>query len=241
MRVCVIVPMYNEEAIARLSIETILSYTSKLPPIVTVLVVNDCSQDGTEKIIKDLVNQCKESELQLISHSENRGYGAALQTGIRFATDNNYDYVLFMDSDLTNHPKYLEIFYEKMSEDWDYIKATRYSNGGGVVGVPWKHRIISWVGNFITRLFCRLPLTDFTNGFRAVKVDILKQMNLTECGFVIIMEELCQAQYLTESFCEIPYMLTSRKEGQGATRFSYGPGTCMRYLKYAFKSFLRSR
>ena len=238
MRVCVVIPMYNEQAIAKSSTETILSYTKKLPTPVTVLVVNDGSQDTTCNILKDLQNRYKEGELQVISHPQNMGYGAALKTGIKFAIDNNYHYVLFMDSDLTNHPKYFENFYEKMDEGWDYIKATRYARGGSVQCVPWHHRVISTVGNFVARILYGLPLTDITNGFRAVKVDILRQMNLTECGFVIIMEELYQARYLTRSFCEIPFMLTSRQANQGKTHFSYGPGTCLHYLKYAVKSFL---
>lgn len=241
MRVCVVVPMYNEEAIAELSVKTILTYINKLPPEVTLLVVNDGSHDNTEMIVNDVIHREKTDCLQLLSHKKNKGYGAALQTGINFAIENNYDYVLFMDSDLTNHPKYLKKFYEKMSEGWGYIKATRYSKGGGVKNVPWNHRIISVVGNFINKVLFGFPLTDSTNGFRAVKVDILKQMMLTECGFVIIMEELYQAKYITESFCEIPYILTSRKEAQGGTYFSYSLSTCIKYLKYSLKSFLRRR
>ena len=240
MRVCVIVPMYDEEAIAQASIETIFSYTRQLPPIVTLLVVNDGSRDATVEIIGRLVAQISDNnQLQMISHIVNKGYGAALRTGIKFAIDNNYDYAIFMDSDLTNHPKYLKTFYEKILEGWDYIKATRYSKGGGVKGVPWNHRVISVAGNFIARVLYKLPLTDLTNGFRAVKVDILKKINLSEFGFAIIMEELYQAKYLTNSFCEIPYVLTSRKEGEGKTLFSYSPRTCFQYLKYAIKSFLK--
>jgi len=237
MQVCIIVPMYNEEAIARLSIETILKYAKKIPDVVTVTVVNDGSKDATENIIIGLQSQNNENNLKLVSHLDNRGYGAALRTGIQFAINNNYDYALFMDSDLTNHPRYLKDFYEKMLEGWDYIKATRYSKGGRVEGVPWMHRFISLVGNIIARILCGLPITDFTNGFRAVKVAILKKMNLKEPGFVIIMEELCQAKSLTNSFCELPYTLTSRAQGQGKTHFSYSPGVCMKYLGYAFRSF----
>lgn len=231
--------MYNEEAIAKVNTEIILSFTSKLPPAVTVLVVNDGSQDATGNIIEELLGNYNSKQLCLISHSDNRGYGAALRTGIKFASDNNYDYTIFMDSDLTNHPRYLESFYEKINEGWDYIKATRYSKGGGVTGVPWGHKIMSLVGNYIAKLMYGLPLTDFTNGFRAVKTNILKQINYTENGFVIIMEELYHAKFLTKSFCEIPYILTSRKDNQGQSHFSYGPRVCMQYLKYAIKSFLK--
>lgn len=240
MRVCIVIPMYNEEEIAKHSIETIISYTKRLPPTITVLVVNDGSEDATENIIKQMINEQGNGDLQLVSHPVNQGYGAALRTGINFAVDNNYDYVLFMDSDITNHPKYLQKFYEKMVDGCDYVKATRYAKGSAIIGVPWQHRILSAMGNLLAKILYRLPLTDLTNGFRAVKVDILKKMRLSESGFSIIMEELYYAKYLAQSFSEIPYVLTSRGDDQGRSKFSYGPSTYFRYLKYVIKSFLQS-
>lgn len=240
MRVCIVIPMYNEEEIAKHSIETIISYTRKLPPTITVLIVNDGSKDATENIVKQMINKLKNEELQLVSHPVNQGYGAALMTGADFAIDNNYDYALFMDSDLTNHPKYLQKFYEKMVDGCDYIKATRYAKGSATVGVPLQHRILSAMGNLLAKILYGLPLTDLTNGFRAVRVNILKKMNLSEPGFSIIMEELYHAKYLAQSFCDIPYVLTSRVDGQGRSKFSYGPRTYFRYLKYPVKSFLQS-
>lgn len=240
MKVCIVIPMYNEEEVVKNSIETIISYTKKLPPIITVLVVNDGSEDATEDIVKQMITELGNHDLQLVSHSANRGYGAALMTGTNFAVDNNYDYVLFMDSDLTNHPKYLQKFYEIMIDGYDYIKATRYAKGGTTVGVPLRHRILSAMGNLLAKILYGLPLTDLTNGFRAVKVDILKKMNLSESGFSIIMEELYYVKYLAHSFYDIPYVLTSRIDGQGKSKFSYGPRTYFRYLKYPVKSFLHS-
>lgn len=240
MKICVVVPMYSEQAIARDSINTILSYTKKIPALVTLLIVNDASNDDTKAIVEETVEQINDNDrLKMISHTENQGYGTANRTGVKFAEEYNYDYVLFMDCDLTDHPKYIKAFYEKMKDGWDYIKATRYSKEGGVEGVPWSHRIISIIGNRVAGFLFGLPLSDFTNGFRAVKTDILKQIDFTEKGFVIIMEELYRAKFLTDSFCEISHILTSRKMDQGQTHFSYGPSACMRYLKYAVKSFLR--
>lgn len=236
MNVCVVVPMYNEESIARESIQTMLHFTGTLPPVVTLVVVNDGSTDNTELIIRNATTGLAEKRFTLITHPSNQGYGTALRTGIRYALENAYDYVLFMDSDLTNHPKYLKDFYEKMLEDWDYIKATRYSQGGRVVAVPWNHRLISFVGNAIARKLYRLPITDITNGFRAVKTNVMKRMQLRENDFAIIMEELSQAKRLTRSFAEVPYVLTSRQQGHGTTRFLYTPKTCVRYLRYALKS-----
>ena len=72
MRICVVVPMHNEEAIAKTSIETILSYTKLLPGIVTVCVVNDGSQDATGRILEELLKHYEKEQLRLISHTHNR-------------------------------------------------------------------------------------------------------------------------------------------------------------------------
>ena len=240
MKVCIVIPMYNEEDVVRETLETIVKYTVELPSDIIILVVNDGSQDSTEEIVRQVAERQKAVDIQLISHFVNKGYGAALMTGIDFAVKKNYDYALFMDSDLTNHPKYLQKFYEKMVDGCDYIKATRYAKGSAIVGVALRHRILSAMGNLLAKTLYGLPLTDLTNGFRAVKVSLLKKMNLSEPGFSIIMEELYYAKCLTQSFCEVPYVLTSRVNGQGRSKFSYGPRTYFRYLKYPVKSFLQS-
>ena len=241
MRVCIIIPVYNEQTIIGRNIETVMMYAMKLPSELTVLIVNDGSKDATAQILEGLLKLYEGKGLRVVTHPENRGYGAALRTGIGFAVENHYDYALFMDCDLTNHPRYLSDFYGKMISGWDYIKATRYLKGGAVEGVPWSRRIVSIMGNSVARLLYGLPLTDLTNGFRAVKVDILKQMTLTETGFPIIMEELHQAKYLTKSFCEVPYVLTSRNGEEGKTHFTYDMKTCLQYLKYAAWSFVKKK
>lgn len=236
LKVCIVIPMYNEEAIARRSIETILPYVHELPYPTTVLIVDDGSKDRTAAIVQECIDRVGgQNLLTMVSHVSNQGYGAALRTGMRYAIDQGYDYALFMDSDLTNHPKYLKLFYSKMAEGCDYIKATRYREGGGMEGVSFKRRMFSQVGNMVGRLLIRLPLTDVTNGFRAVRTDILRRLNLKENGFAIIMEELAQAKCYARSFGEVPYILTERTQDQGATHFLYTFATMRKYLGYAVK------
>ena len=95
------------------------------------------------------------------------------------------------------------LFIDKMYVGYDYIKATRYGKGGSVTGVSWKSRCLSIVGNYIAKFLYKLPLTDLTNGFRAVKLNIYKEMDLKEPGFAIIMEELYYVKFITDSFCEM--------------------------------------
>ncbi|MCX5699159.1 MAG: glycosyltransferase family 2 protein [Candidatus Omnitrophica bacterium] len=240
MRACIVIPMYNEERIVRQSIKTILGYLKQLPLEVKLVVVDDGSQDRTRALLEEYRAE-DPGRLILISHQHNLGYGAALRTGIAFAIQNGFEYAVFMDSDLTNHPKYLTNFYDLMLKGYDYIKASRYIPGAGVLGVPWHRKLISSWGNRAARLLFGLPLHDLTNGFRAVKTAILSKIELTENGFALILEELFLSKPLVRSYAEIPYVLTSRTEGQGKTHFTYDFKTYFAYLKYAIRSLGKRR
>jgi dolichol-phosphate mannosyltransferase len=241
MKVCIVIPMHNEEAGARAHLETILAYTRQLPPATCVLVVNDGSTDATEKLVKQLIAEQPDDHLRLISHADNLGYGAANQTGARTALAQGCDYALFMDSDLTNHPKYLAAFYAPMQQGVDYIKASRYIPGGGMEGVPWTRRAISRAGNAVARALYGLPLHDCTNGFRAVSARVLGRLRLHEKKFALIAEELYQAKFLAKSFAEIPNVLTARGGTSQPSSFTYPPAVFWTYLKYALKAFARVR
>jgi dolichol-phosphate mannosyltransferase len=234
MKLCIVIPVYNEAAIIKKSLEIILPYTRQLPAQVTVLLVNDCSQDNSEEIIKAIIADQPDEHLQMVSHTVNQGYGGANRTGAQYAIDNGFDYVLYMDSDLTNHPKYLKDFYQKMEEGYDYIKATRFSKGGGYEGVPWKRRAISRLGNFVGKLITGVPIHDLTNGFRAVKIDVLKNVKLTERHFSVIIEELMKSRKYVQHMCEIPNILGNREDAARQTAFTYDFKTYWRYFKYLF-------
>ena len=96
--------MYNEENLVKESLETIIKYTNDLQYTVEIIVVNDGSNDSTKLIVQQIADRKDSNKLILLSHQNNKGYGAALKTGINYALLHKYDYVLFMDSDLTNHP-----------------------------------------------------------------------------------------------------------------------------------------
>ena len=134
--VAVIIPMYNEERGAEQCVRTVKRALESLPTRTVLIVVDDGSTDATRKILETLA---AEAALVVLKHERNLGYGGALRTGARYAYSAGYDYVLFMDSDLTNDPVSLPAFLRKMREGCDVIKATRYAAGGRVVGVPsWK-------------------------------------------------------------------------------------------------------
>ena len=102
--------------------------------------------------------------------------------------------------------------------------------------VPAWRKLFSLAGRAVFRICFRLPLTDYTQGFRAIRGTVLAKMKLTETGFPILIEEIYQARKYTDKFSEIPFVLTGRKVG--SSKFNYTPGVFRDYLKYALKSII---
>ena len=231
--------MFNEEAGAERCVVEVCRELARLPHRSRLIVVDDGSSDGTPAILHRLAPA--QPLLQVVTHPVNRGYGAALRTGVEVAHEGGFDYVLFMDSDLTNSPADVPRFVAAMERGADVVKATRYSGGGGVRGVPFARWIVSAVGNRVARVLFGVPIHDCTNGFRAVKVSLLRRMALRERRFPIIMEELYWCRFLARSYAEVPVVLTSRRADQRPTAFVYRPSVFWSYLKYPLFAFLRRR
>lgn len=232
---CIVIPMYNEEAGAERCVRSVCCVLDSLACRSRLLVVNDGSRDRTGEILEQLALEL--ANLTVVTHDHNKGYGAALRTGTRRAAAAGFDYVLFMDSDLTNDPSDIPKFASSMQAGIDVIKASRYRGGGGMDEVPWKRRCVSRAGNFVARVLFGLGLRDCTNGFRAVRTSILARMDLRENDFSIIMEELYQCKLLAHSYAEIPVRLKNRGEAQRSTSFSYRPAVFRKYLMFALKAF----
>ena len=231
---CVVIPMYNEERGAEDCVRRVCAVLAGIQISSKLLVVNDGSRDATSVILDRLALNLP--NLEVVHHERNSGYGSALRTGMRKAAEAGFDYALFMDSDLTNDPADIPQFVDRMKEGYDVIKATRYSLGGEVRGVPAYRVLISRVGNAIARRLYGLPITDCTNGFRAVRTSLLQQMELKEQKFPIIMEELYYCKRLAKTFAQVPVRLTNRGKEQRPTSFAYRPRVFYDYLKYPVRS-----
>jgi dolichol-phosphate mannosyltransferase len=231
----VVIPMYNEEAGAAECVRAVCRQLAELPNHTRLIVVEDGGRDRTAEILAAL--EAEEASLTVVRHPHNMGYGAALKSGARRAYEDEFEYALFMDSDLTNHPRDIPRFAAAMVEGADVLKATRYSGGGSVADVPAYRVWISRIGNALARLLFRLPVCDCTNGFRAVRTRLLMAMDLRENRFPIIMEELYWCKFLKATFAEVPVTLTNRSQQQRPTSFAYMPNVFWQYLKYPLRAF----
>lgn len=223
--------MFNEEAGAERCVQEIVRVLVGLPNQTALIVVNDGSSDRTADVLDSLRGQPR---LDVVTHPANRGYGAALTTGAARAAECGFEYVLFMDGDLTNDPADIPRFARLMGDELDVIKGSRYTAGGRMVGVPWRRAAVSRAGNVVARLLFRLPVRDCTNGFRAVRTALLSRMRLRERGFPVIMEELYWCRTLARSFGEVPVTLTNAGR---ASSFRYTPAVLSAYLRYPLRAF----
>jgi len=233
----VIIPMYNEEFGAETCITKVCEVLQNHLPESRLFVVNDGSQDNTLEILYKIKSEHTDWQLEIVHSEKNRGYGGACLLGAQQALAKEFEYGLFMDSDLTNDPEMIPRFAEKlMDRRLDLLKASRYIPKGKMEGVPLHRQMISRYGNRVAEKLFGLGIRDCTNGFRAVRLSLIATEHFEERGFPSIMEELYILKIKGARMGEIPYILTSRNDPRG-TSFQYKPEIFRDYLKYAVKAF----
>ena len=113
MRWLTAIPVYNEAKHLTGVLSEIRRYSPEL------LVVNDGSTDGTAELL------AKERNLAIVTHAQNRGYGAALVSAFEFATINRFDVLVTMDCDGQHEPSRVPLLLEAI-HDADIVSGSRY-------------------------------------------------------------------------------------------------------------------
>jgi dolichol-phosphate mannosyltransferase len=226
----VVIPMFNEAAGAERCVDAVLPVLQGLGVKALMIAVEDGSSDRTKAVLEGLEE--RRDGLLVAFHETNRGYGAALRTGAETAGRLGLDWVLFMDSDLTNPPSDIPRFVDLMGGQVDYIKASRFERGGSMAGVPLRRRAMTVVANRFSRLAGGRGVSDPTNGFRAIRTEAFLAMPLAERGFAIIMEELVWARRLRLRIANLPTTLTNRDDTIRPTSFDYRPSLLWRYTRH---------
>lgn len=231
MHLAVIIPMFNEEAGARRCLDRVLGALAVERQDTGVIVVNDGSSDGTLLTLQAALDSGLDFEL--VDSSVNRGYGGALRLGAERASALGADWVVFMDSDLTNPPEQIADFRRSIeAEAVDFVKACRYCATGSTGDVPFRRMIVSRVGNLVARALAGVDHRDLTNGFRAFRTRTYLEMPLTELRFAVILEEMYWARRLELVGIELPSTLSKRAAELRPTSFAYTPSTLWSYLRW---------
>lgn len=213
----IVLPTYNEAKNIKLVIEKIYSEVRKIPNwSFHVLVVDSSSPDKTA----DIVEKIKKSfpNLHLIK-TKKEGLGKAYVQGFKYSLENLHPKVLFeMDADLSHNPADIPKFITTIEKGADFVVGSRYIPGGSIPS-NWgiERKIFSIFGNMIIRFgFMKFSITEWTNGFRAIKSWIIKK-HLKDienyAGYVFQVAILDNAVKSGANIVEIPVEFADRVEG----------------------------
>lgn len=231
----VVVPVFNEGPQIASSLEAIAAPLERYPGRTAVVAVDDGSSDDSGTVIEQVAARFEAISCE--RHARNVGYGGACRTGAAWASSNHFDYVAFIDSDLTNPPEDLFKVGELAKRGAAYVKGSRFLPGGSMRGVPVRRQIFSRSGYRVGSFLFGLPRTDVTNGFRAASTDLYCSWPLRETGFSIIMEEVYWALKQGVEIASFPTILRSRESDQRASSFVYRPSIFREYLRYPLRGF----
>lgn len=222
----VVVPAHNEAGNLRklaLGIKNALSKTRKKFEIV---IVNDNSADNSSEVLEHLKKKGV-SELVIINRTTNPGVGNAIREGLCKARGET---IITMDGDLSHEPEEIPKLLAKMGR-YDMVCGSRYINGSKA-NIELSRKIISKTFNILFGNLLRMPVRDFTSGFRAYKREVIEKINLKNQNFGIYIEIPLKAYINGFKLTEAPITYSKRQSGHSNLNyFSQGP----EYLKVIFE------
>ena len=198
-------PCYNEAA----TVEKIVSAVLASPLVGELIVVDDCSTDGTGAVLDCL----SDPRVRVARHAENRGKGAALRTGFAMAS---LPYVIVQDADLEYDPaEYRVVIGPLIDGKADVVYGSRFAGGG-------PHRVLyfwHFVGNKVlttaSNMATNLNLTDMETCFKAFRLDALRQITIEENRFGVEPEITAKVARLGLSVYEVGISYDGRTYAEG--------------------------
>jgi dolichol-phosphate mannosyltransferase len=195
-------PVYNEAS----HVDAVLNEVSR--HAADVLVVDDGSTDGTAERL------AARSDVFVVRHAENRGYGAALQTAFDYAIRFCYDILVTIDCDGQHEPQRIHELVAACSGA-DIVSGSRYLGASDAKSLaPAERRQIN---QMITRELNErlgLSLTDAFCGFKAYRVSALAKLAITDPGYAMPLELWVQAAHLGLRIVEVPVPLIYLEEAR---------------------------
>lgn len=209
--IIILLPAYNEAS----GIEHLLKRIGEVlnHDEYRVVVVNDGSTNGTEKIIA----QCSERQpITLLNHRVNLGLGKAMETGILYTCSKfkDDDLLVTMDADNTHDPQLIKPMVQKVDQGADLVIGSRFVKKSAQIGVPLYRRLLSRaVKTLFKAIFSGAKIRDYTSGYRLYRIGLLKKALgahrplINSRGFAVMAELLLKLNYLKPVIVEVPLVL----------------------------------
>jgi dolichol-phosphate mannosyltransferase len=184
VKVLTAIPVYNEER----HLETVLREVRRHTP--EILVVNDGSTDRTPDLLAG------QDGLRVVTHPQNRGYGAALISAFAYALEHDFDVLVTMDCDGQHEPARIPVLLEAI-HDCDIVSGSRYLRDfrQDTLAPEDRRRINRQITQELNDRL-GLNLTDAFCGFKAYRTDALARLRITETGWGMPLQLWVQAAHL---------------------------------------------
>ncbi len=208
----IVIPAYNEEASIARVVREVLAVNLTHGVVQTVVVVNDCSTDATANIAKTL-------DCVLLDLPCNLGIGGAVQTGLKYACENGFDYAMQLDGDGQHPANQINKFISRVVEnDDDVVIGSRYIEKRGFQSSVQRRMGITYLKHLI-KLLTGMKITDSTSGFRLLNrraLDVVKNKYPDEYPEP---EALILFHKHKLKVVEIPVEMEHRSGGQSSIRY----------------------
>jgi glycosyltransferase involved in cell wall biosynthesis len=221
--ISVIFPAYNEQDNIVAAIESAQTVLSELFIDLEIIVVDDGSQDDTRKLVEAMTSE--HPEVVLVHHNGNRGYGAALRSGIEKASK---ELIFFTDSDLQFDLNEMDRLLGWI-DCYDIVAGYRAQRAD-----PFHRRFNAWGWNMLVRLVLGLKVRDIDCAFKLFRRVIFDDIELETVGAMINTEILATAVWLDRRIKEVPVSHYPRRAGEQS-------GANLRVIMKAFRELFAMR
>lgn len=203
-KVLFVIPAYNEE----LNIKNVLEEIKRDVSFADIVVVNDCSSDNTGLVVRECGVRC-------IDGIFNLKYAWAVQTGLKYAYQNDYDYVIQFDADGQHIAKEaMKLLDEMQKGDVDIVIGSRYLKDMGYP-CPLFRRIGTKIFEWLIYVFCHQKIADPLSGFQCLNRKVIekyaKMGEYPEFPDANLIIEMLLSGYKTK---EIPVKMRLREVGE---------------------------
>ena len=229
-KVVVVIPTYNERESINKAIDLVLG----LPRKADVLVVDDGSPDGTAGVVRARPEFNK--RIFLLEGKGKAGLGTAYRRGFQWAVKNGYQAAVEMDADLSHDPADIPKLLEALEQGSHIAVGSRYLGGISVLNWPQSRLFISTFGGFYVRTLTALPMSDPTSGFKAIRADVLRDLNWDKVqaeGYAFQIELHHTAWKQGFTIKEVPIVFTERREGNSKMSTAISLEAAWRVLRLA--------
>jgi glycosyltransferase involved in cell wall biosynthesis len=166
-------PVFNEAG----TIHTIVKRVQNVAIEKEIIIVDDCSTDGTRELLKGV----QEANIRIFYHDKNQGKGAALRTGLSHVTG---DVCVIQDADLEYNPEeYHRLLKPILDGRADVVYGSRFLSSDERRVLLFWHSLGNQFLTLLSNMFTNLNLTDMETGYKMFRVEVIKGMKLEQNRF----------------------------------------------------------